>query len=589
MTKSKPGVIVAVLFALFSVSGVVLAQPVTRDDIVRFVGAGFSDDIILKKVHGDGLAFELTADEMLFLKEAGVSNAVIEGLLDLSANRGPRPKVSTIYNIAQEFYRSGKYEEAEKALGTHLRSHPTDHKARAVRAIALLRLERRADAEQELAVLASAAAGDGTADSYAKKIRALVKRTDESERAKKELGEALQAYDVFAARKALESLTLTAKQQALLDVQLAIYQGQFLEASRRIEPIDSSGYFFSFGGGDKDFFPIKDFPLSFTWPVKWRISSAQARYQKYMNWANWVALPRSGEGIEGLEELRRIMDPVWAGGAKLEHVDGPRYNELRLEKYAEALGHLVNVAPLDPVVSDLMFNFATMFRPYDEVQRIGDQILAVRGGLRLLMIAENGIYDLVIDRLGGRIYSDRFSQQKVADGNFMRKLKPFSVDFNDIKKLRQSAGVYDSIYRGLRGVKNVEILDFGKGRKATQPALLDGFSLVYGEIAAKQVIQNIGRYVHHVIGRTQVDAKLMELKVSRGYFRYHLRYHRTAVGDTAFARLEAQLLAEEREAQANIAQARTRLRAWNEVVADETVSVLLEWDFSEIEQLLDLV
>ncbi len=55
-------------------------RAVTLHDIVQMSAGGLSDDVIISHVHANGLAANLTASELVGLRQAGVSNGVIRAL-----------------------------------------------------------------------------------------------------------------------------------------------------------------------------------------------------------------------------------------------------------------------------------------------------------------------------------------------------------------------------------------------------------------------------------------------------------------------------------------------------------------------------
>jgi hypothetical protein len=59
----------------------------TVDGVISLVGAGFSDDIIIAKIQKSGQSFDLSTDDMLRLKKAGASDAVMKAMM----NAAPAP------------------------------------------------------------------------------------------------------------------------------------------------------------------------------------------------------------------------------------------------------------------------------------------------------------------------------------------------------------------------------------------------------------------------------------------------------------------------------------------------------------------
>lgn len=57
------------------------AEPLTTDAIVALSKTGLGDDAIVAKIKSDGTPFDLSTDQMIALKQAGVSSAVIAAML----------------------------------------------------------------------------------------------------------------------------------------------------------------------------------------------------------------------------------------------------------------------------------------------------------------------------------------------------------------------------------------------------------------------------------------------------------------------------------------------------------------------------
>lgn len=61
------------------------ARNLTVDDIIKLSKAGLSDDTIIQKIRSNGQAFDLSTDQMLQIKSEGVSDRVIQAMLNPTA------------------------------------------------------------------------------------------------------------------------------------------------------------------------------------------------------------------------------------------------------------------------------------------------------------------------------------------------------------------------------------------------------------------------------------------------------------------------------------------------------------------------
>lgn len=96
---TKPAVVLVVfLGCLFSASFLLgqtqdnaaapAASPqknLTIDDVLKLSKAGIGEDVVISKIRKNGQAFDLSPDQMLQLKTAGVSDKVIQAMLDPAA------------------------------------------------------------------------------------------------------------------------------------------------------------------------------------------------------------------------------------------------------------------------------------------------------------------------------------------------------------------------------------------------------------------------------------------------------------------------------------------------------------------------
>jgi hypothetical protein len=67
------------------------APRLSIEEVVKLCQAGFSEELVITKIKKNGKPFDLNTDELLELKKAGVSDAVINYLLDPSLPYSPPP------------------------------------------------------------------------------------------------------------------------------------------------------------------------------------------------------------------------------------------------------------------------------------------------------------------------------------------------------------------------------------------------------------------------------------------------------------------------------------------------------------------
>src|ERR1035438_4815390 len=63
----------------------------TVDDVIRLSKAGLSDDVIIQQIKKKGQRFDLSADQLIQLKSASVSERVIQVMIDPARDPSPSP------------------------------------------------------------------------------------------------------------------------------------------------------------------------------------------------------------------------------------------------------------------------------------------------------------------------------------------------------------------------------------------------------------------------------------------------------------------------------------------------------------------
>jgi formylglycine-generating enzyme required for sulfatase activity len=76
-------VLVVALLAGLPASG---GAPLTKEDLILLLKNGFAEDLILEKIRTAGVGFESTATEMVELKRAGATDAVLRALIEAVAS-----------------------------------------------------------------------------------------------------------------------------------------------------------------------------------------------------------------------------------------------------------------------------------------------------------------------------------------------------------------------------------------------------------------------------------------------------------------------------------------------------------------------
>ena len=82
-------VMIGLLACSAFLSGPALAESLTPDSIVQMTTIGMGDDAIIAKIKADGGQYNLSVDQMIALKQKGVSSSVIAAMVSNKANATP--------------------------------------------------------------------------------------------------------------------------------------------------------------------------------------------------------------------------------------------------------------------------------------------------------------------------------------------------------------------------------------------------------------------------------------------------------------------------------------------------------------------
>ncbi|NIR47427.1 hypothetical protein GWO43_03020 [candidate division KSB1 bacterium] len=75
-------------------------DPISLREIVELTHAGVEDDVIISQIQATGAYFELSSDDILFLKDMGVKDKVIKAMIDTAQERSERRQIR-VYRARQ--------------------------------------------------------------------------------------------------------------------------------------------------------------------------------------------------------------------------------------------------------------------------------------------------------------------------------------------------------------------------------------------------------------------------------------------------------------------------------------------------------
>lgn len=129
LTSMRCSVFVALMATCLGVASA--QQPLTNDSIVQMVKAGLGETVVVDAIHTQPHQFSLSANDLIALKQAGVSNAILAAMLTAEKpasepSVSPAPAINSIANVRTIFI-DGNNEAASNARNDMLKiasKHP---------------------------------------------------------------------------------------------------------------------------------------------------------------------------------------------------------------------------------------------------------------------------------------------------------------------------------------------------------------------------------------------------------------------------------------------------------------------------------
>jgi hypothetical protein len=480
---------IAALACAFCLCSVALqAQSLSVQNLIDLKKAGVDKAILVQQIQADGINFQMDANTTIRLKSLGFPDEVLSALLiagSKKASPGADDPIKTLYS-------QGKYPELCDYLNSLLEKNPRDYRSRAILIGTLLKIDRQTAALVELQNL-SAQTKDSAAKPYVDRASLMVSNWQKQEEVKNKLLLALQNYSYADADSLIDQLAASAAQKGILHMIIDSYAGKFGAVLARNSQLQTMSFV-----DQKRVDAVKD-----------KITESKNNYNLLMDKADDYVHLACG------------------------------YNKLKqpsLADYADVVGKLTRVAPLSPEVIDLVFHVALLSSKYDNLQALGDKILAAKGTIRIPFYTYPEYFDMVIDIKLRTLYTQThvlrdsqaqcpwpdipgwsFSRSQALRAEFFPQLVPFNLAFDQVKGVSQRM-----TFIGHEAVaKHSYVLSFDPEGVAPRYAM-DGFMVLEaGEGAILQSTRNLGLYILHVIGNPNIKAELADpekaKKTSHGF------------------------------------------------------------------------
>lgn len=583
VTLMKRFIPLALLMLLFS--GTAKAQALSRQDILNLSSAGVSDDIITQKIQKDGISFDMSADAILELRKAGLSNGVIKKLLAAKVNK-PESSPSIIapdINLrAQELYRAGKYGEAADYLERNLSTNPSDYKSRAILILSLLKLNENASANQEFSEL-KANSQDPIARKYVEKLETLLALLEKQREGKARLLTALKNFNAQEASTAIEQLAASPLQREFLNIIVDSYSGNFESSHTRIAKLNPDSFL-----ARQQLKAIDD-----------RVKQTQDEYT------------RASAKVDVYIHSPYAPSSCFPPTDTSKHSD---YYRLTVAEYLNAVSSLVRLVPLNDFALDMLFHAEILVGDYRDVENLGDRLLSAKGDIRLPFFSKDKYFDVVIDSKKRRIYSVVSSlpfvvqypmngsgwspagrhQQLANHNDWNAALVPFDLSFAEVTAVSQHVPWGHTTADYIKGQPYA--LRFSPSGQAPNYAVMLLLGCTAGYEAQMRATRNLGQFIVHVIGKDDLHVELVDPSTKPSDYSWMLGavtafYAGVAAqtGNAALAEANANLIQMMNSEQAKgTATQQQQIQTWFSLLDDQT-AFLSESSFDDLESLLGLL
>jgi hypothetical protein len=244
---------------------------------------------------------------------------------------------------------------------------------------------------------------------------------------------------------------------------------------------------------------------------------------------------------------------------------------------------------------NLVFHVVLLSGQYENLQALGDRILAAQGTIRIPFYSRDRFFDVVIDGKLKRLYSQPNShnlQLRCKFYGYLSEFVPFSLAFDQVKGISQKA-------RSKTGLKQSYALSFEPEGVAPNYALMTFLQYAEGEEAGLQATRNLGQFILHVIGNPNIKADLADPgkvgpdKVGRGsgfgdalIALYGATNGRTPLGAGAIQMMADNKARSEMVAQEQQAMAQKQQATWQAMVGRDYSDLLNGSVFESLDKLI---
>ena len=449
------------------------AEGLSEAEILRLYRSGSSEADLTGRLQRDGLSFEMDSSVLQRLGEAGIPRTVLESMLDARVN---------IAEDADDMIRRGHLDAAAKALSAVLQRNPRDYTSRYKLILLYIKSNRSMDAAAEYSVL-KRTQDDQSAREMVREIETLlpeISADPEKETAlRAELRTALEQYRTADAYAIVDRMQIGDRNRDVLKTYLDLYQANFPGAFVRAAKVSSAGNSDDRNAGQS---------------LRTEIERSFKKYQE---------VTKTLEGFLFSQLAVGSCTPVTARTA----VGASNFS---LQQYAQMVIDANRTFPLDPRMQDLRFHAVLISTPsYEDVARVGNEILKAKGSLRIPFFSRDSLFWLVLDQRKQRIYTElnvRMPRNGFSSPD-LSPMVPFDLSFTAVKGLRQRIVADHALYGIARDSYALQVLPRGEAPNYTFMNLIH---CLYGEQVQRTVSRNLADFVLEAIGNPSMQTAFVD-------------------------------------------------------------------------------
>lgn len=310
------------------------------------------------------------------------------------------------------------------------------------------------------------------ATGYADKLGPVLQTARDNAAHREAFAAAVRRFDAEGARGILSKMDLSAQQRLIIGLYIDAYRGRLASALAAMASPDA----------------VK-LPPQVRADIRRELGTATMQFRDITDQLRWYM--ESSLATSACQPADARERSVASGLVLGELV---RLMELGLELF-----------PFNERLMDLAFHGALLSGSYEELERLGDAILAAKGTLRIPFYSSTSRLWLVLNdhtrHLSLELDSER--QANVSGSEQLGRHQLFDHEYRGVRGLEQRASNMVSTGALLPASYALKLDPSGI---APHYAFMTLVHCLYGEETQKQITRNLGRYVQHVLERRGVRA-----------------------------------------------------------------------------------